>query len=54
MKIDVEGLEPEVLRGAADILVQSKPTIFFECIDAVSGVSVRDILAAYGYIFYRL
>ena len=52
MKIDVEGLEPDVLRGAADILVQSKPIIFFECIDAVSGASVRDILAACGYTFF--
>ena len=42
----------EVLRGAAEILVQSKPIIFFECIDAVSGASVRDILAAYGYTFF--
>ena len=52
MKIDVEGLEPEVLRGALNIINRSKPIIFFECIDAASGSNVQNILSSYGYAFF--
>jgi FkbM family methyltransferase len=52
VKIDVEGLEPEVLRGALNIINQSRPIIFFECIDTASGSNVQNILSSFGYAFF--
>ena len=52
MKVDVEGLEPQVLLGAAKILNESRPIIFFECIDKESGYNVQSILASHGYTFF--
>jgi len=54
MKIDVEGLEPQVLRGANRIVEQSRPIIFLECIDEQSGNDVQRILSEFGYSYFMV
>ena len=49
IKIDVEGLELEVLRGAADTLREHRPTVVIEAhSDGLAGIAVAR-LAALGY-----
>jgi len=54
MKVDVEGMEISVLRGAESILERSKPIIFFECIEENSGSMVESFLVARGFQFFLL
>ena len=50
MKIDVEGAEPGVLKGAEEILRVNKILkIIFECNTEVMVVECRSILERYGY-----
>lgn len=48
IKIDVEGLEPAVLRGLSQTIAESRPTIFLE-IDAANRQEVGDWIQANGY-----
>lgn len=56
IKIDVEGFEMEVLKGASDVLRNFKPTLFVEIDDAFlarqqsSAEAVFDFLISHGYI----
>ena len=54
IKVDVEGLEPQVLRGSTQIVQQSRPIIFFECIDQQSGDDVQQILGEFGYSYFMV
>jgi FkbM family methyltransferase len=54
MKVDVEGLEIQVLRGAENILNKSRPYIFFECIDDSFGTAVQCFLEDQGYHFFLI
>ena len=61
IKMDVEGAEPQVLRGAARILAEDKPTILSELhptqLERASGVTADQFLAqiaALGYRAHRL
>lgn len=49
MKIDVEGLEPQVLRGARRILEESRPDLWVECLDEEHFAAVLDVLRPLGY-----
>lgn len=55
IKIDVEGFEMEVLKGASDVLKRDKPTLFVEIDDQFlarqqsSAAAIFDLLAAHGY-----
>ncbi len=51
IKIDVEGHELQVLRGAIDILSRDKPTVFLE---SRGEEAPLQILAGIGYQFYDL
>jgi FkbM family methyltransferase len=57
IKMDVEGAEPQVLRGAARILKEDKPLILSELhptqLDRASGVSAGDFLAQIAALGYR-
>lgn len=60
VKIDVEGAEPAVLRGAAGLLAQAGPQVLLE-VDAAEAAAAeakheacRAILAAQGYVVERL
>lgn len=48
IKIDVEGFQAEVLRGAHDILSTSKPILWIEVFDDEKD-ETNEILAQYGY-----
>jgi FkbM family methyltransferase len=61
IKMDVEGAEPQVLRGAARILTEDKPVILSELhptqLERASGVTAGEFLAqiaALGYRAHRL
>jgi len=49
IKIDVEGLETHVLRGAASLLARDRPPILLECLTEESLKSARDLLTRWGY-----
>jgi FkbM family methyltransferase len=51
IKIDVEGAEAEVLRGAKEILRKHRPLLFIEIHNTVR--TVRDLLGSYGYSIVR-
>ena len=61
IKMDVEGAEPQVVRGAARILAEDRPIMLSELhptqLDRASGVSAAEFLsqlAAIGYRAHRL
>jgi FkbM family methyltransferase len=60
MKIDVEGAELAVLRGAKDFLARDRPTVLFECTpDGPPAFGYRpgelhDLFVEYGYAVYFL
>ena len=49
MKIDVEGVELDVLRGAAEILKRDKPKIIFEAWQPIEGFAIAEYLKQFGY-----
>lgn len=49
MKIDVEGMELDVLKGASNYLKQYKPIIYIECISLERFREVTEFLAELGY-----
>jgi FkbM family methyltransferase len=55
MKVDVEGCEPEVLRGAAGMIRNSRPTIWMEvnpdalALQSHSQEELRDLIDSLGY-----
>jgi FkbM family methyltransferase len=57
LKIDVEGFEPAVLRGAERTLTEDRPAVFFEANDLVASADgfaspAIDLLRAHGYGIY--
>jgi FkbM family methyltransferase len=54
MKIDVEGSELLVLRGAAALLIRLKPAIVFESNDPGTRTDLLSLLAAHRYLLFKL
>jgi FkbM family methyltransferase len=54
LKIDVEGYEPQVLRGAEQAITRDKPEIICEVIRPEHHAFLRDFLRRQGYAAYRL
>jgi FkbM family methyltransferase len=50
LKIDVEGFELHVLKGARELLMSHKPIIFFEALSKVRLREITSYLSQYGYI----
>jgi FkbM family methyltransferase len=50
IKLDVEGMEAAVLRGAARILSRYRPVVFAESHTEAEGELVAEVLAPYGYL----
>jgi hypothetical protein len=48
MKIDVEGLEYHVIKGAKEVILEHKPVIFVEIFEQ-NYQKVCDLLSEYGY-----
>ncbi len=53
LKIDVEGMEEEVLNGAIELITTHKPMIFIEIIKS-NQQSLISIIESYGYKYIRL
>jgi FkbM family methyltransferase len=53
IKIDVEGMELDVLRGAANLLKNDRPQLYVECIDEAQFVGVGEFLASLGYGYWE-
>jgi len=51
LKIDAEGLELPILRGAGHILETLKPCILYEARDDASRAAVKALLTKFGYSF---
>ena len=49
IKIDVEGMEPEVLEGGRDLIGRHRPVIFFEVLTMEALMACRRILTAMDY-----
>jgi FkbM family methyltransferase len=54
MKIDVEGAEVDVLRGAAEVLAAHRPRIFLEAHNEELEAACRIELLRHGYVIRRL
>ena len=52
LKVDVEGMEAEVLQGAASTLASCRPAIFVEYVYA-GWDRLADVLEPLGYLFFR-
>lgn len=49
VKIDVEGMEADVLEGAIDTIRRCRPAIFCEALRHDEHLAIRDVLAPLGY-----
>lgn len=54
LKIDVEGAEFAVLKGAANTLAKSKPSVLLETHSDVLQADCLELLRGYGYAFQRV
>ena len=52
IKIDVEGMEPEAIRGAADTLRRCRPFLFIECNSIAAGAEILASLNDAGYVHF--
>jgi FkbM family methyltransferase len=52
IKIDIEGMELDALRGAKRVLIRHRPVIFFEQNDAARLIELYDYLTGLGYRLY--
>lgn len=52
MKLDAEGMEADVLRGAAQTLRQYRPVLFAECNDLERGILTIQACRDYGYALF--
>lgn len=54
LKVDVEGMEADVLRGAAGLLTRDRPIVFFELLNVEALSEPRALLLDRGYDLYWL
>lgn len=55
IKVDVEGLEPQVIKGLADTIRQHRPMVYWEAFTEDSVRESREVLQSLGYEhFYHL
>jgi FkbM family methyltransferase len=51
LKIDVEGMEMDVLSGASEVLVSQHPLVYVECLDSDQLMRVEGFLGERGYVW---
>lgn len=54
LKIDVEGHEPQVLKGFADLLRRDRPSILLEVFNETVAAGVRPMVEGLGYLYYNI
>ena len=54
LKIDTESTEPEVLRGAANVLATCRPWIICEVLGASTEARLQEILEPYRYVWFQI
>ena len=54
IKIDVEGMELSVLKGAKQTLIKNKPTLYLEANQPMELYHIKQFLEKLGYIYYNL
>jgi hypothetical protein len=55
VKIDVEGHEPEFIRGLEAVLQRNHPIVFWEAFESTTAAQSADLLKTFGYrCFYHL
>ncbi|WP_210447116.1 FkbM family methyltransferase [Vibrio crassostreae] len=52
MKVDVEGFELEVLKGAKELIQRDMPYIYVECLTEDEFATVSELLTDYGYSYW--
>lgn len=53
IKIDVEGMESEVIKGASRIIERDRPLLYVECQDAASFEAALELLSPMGYCYWE-
>jgi len=51
IKVDVEGMEIDVLLGGEALIMRDKPVLFIECQDEESFDPIADWMAGHGYVY---
>lgn len=51
LKVDVEGLEAAVLRGARRLLAEQHPVVYVECLTSAEFDEVEKLLSELGYVY---
>ena len=54
VKIDVEGAEPDVLRGMEKALSRFRPTMLIEILTAEAGAQVDQLMQPLGYVYFDI
>ena len=53
IKIDVEGMELDVLEGAKDLIEKDKPSLFIESHNTEQFMLIHNFLEKWGYVYWR-
>jgi len=52
IKIDAEGFEPSVLRGASNLISRHRPDIFVEANESETASQIMELMRSHGYVGY--
>ncbi len=53
IKLDIEGMEPDAIRGAAEVIATHQPALYVEVADLAMEREVSGVLAPLGYRYVR-
>lgn len=54
IKIDAEGAEPDVLRGASETIADCRPVVMCEILDEETGRATQDVMTVHSYEYYAM
>ncbi|MDD7911503.1 FkbM family methyltransferase [Pseudovibrio exalbescens] len=53
IKVDVEGMELDVLRGARELIARDQPSLFIESQNEAEFAKIHEFLEPWGYVYWR-
>lgn len=53
LKIDIEGMEPDAVRGASEVIANHRPALYIEVADLTMEREVKGVLEPLGYRYVR-